>query len=110
MDWKEAGEWAATVALIAGLLLFPKWMSFRRRAIAGAILFPVGWAGASGGLALGDRPFMQSEAVAFTWMGISVLAIVLGITLLVPVVFEWIRKRRAPRRTTERWRAGNWNS
>lgn len=110
MDWNEAGEWAAAIALIAGLLLFPKWVSFRRRAIAGAILFPLGWAGAFGGLALGDRPFMQSETIAFTWMGISMLAIVLGITLLVPVFFEWNRKRRRPRRTTERWRAGNWNS
>ncbi len=55
---------------------------------------PLGWAGIFGGLALGDRQFLQSEAVAFTWMGISALAIVLSITLLVPVFFEWLRKRR----------------
>lgn len=96
--------------MIAALFLFPKWFSFRRRAIAGAILFLSGWVGIFGGLALGDRPFMQSEAVAFTWMGISALAIVLAITLLVPVFFEWLRKRRKPRRTTERWPAGHWKS
>lgn len=78
--------------------------------MAGAILFPLGWAGAFGGLALRDRPFMQSEAMAFTWLGGSMLAIVLGITLLVPVFFEWVRRRRKPRRTTETWRAGNWHN
>lgn len=103
MDWSEAGEWAGAVVVIAVLLLFPKWLSFRRRAIAGAILFPIGWLGILGGLALGDRPFMQSEAVAFTWMGISALAIVLAIILLVPLFFEWLMRRRKPRRTTERW-------
>jgi hypothetical protein len=53
---------------------------------------------------------MQSEAVAFTWVGISALTIVLAITLLVPVFFEWRRKRRKPKLTTERWRAGHWKS
>lgn len=96
--------------MIAALFLFPRWFSFRYRAIVGAILFSLGWVGIFGGLALGDRPFMQSEAVAFTWIGISALAIVLSITLLVPVFFEWRRKRRKPRRTTERWRAGHWKS
>jgi hypothetical protein len=96
--------------MIAALFLFPRWFSFRSRAIAGAILFPLGWVGILSGLALGNRPFMQSEAVAFTWMGISALAIMLAITLLVPVFFEWRRKRCKPRRTTERWRAGYWKS
>lgn len=94
--------------MIAALFLFPRGFSLRRRAIAGAILFPLGWAGIFGGLALGDRPFMQSDGVAFAWVGISGLAIVLAITLLVPVLFEWFRMRRKPRRTTERWRAGHW--
>lgn len=96
--------------IIAALLLLPRWFSFRRRAVAGAILFSLDWAGIFGGLAVGDQSFMQSETVAFAWMGISALAVVLAITLLVPVFFKWLRKRRKPRRMTERWRAGHWNS
>ena len=107
MDKGEAGEWAGAAVLIAAMFLFPRWLSFRRRAISGAILFPLGWAGVFSGLALGDRQFMQSEAAASTWAGTSALAIVLSITLLVPVFFEWLRKRRRPRRTTERWPAGH---
>ena len=106
MDLGEAAELVGSAVLIAALFLFPRWISFRRRAIAGAVLLPLGWAGIFGGLALGDRQFLQSEAVAFTWMGISALAIVLSITLLVPVFFEWLRKRRTPLRTAERWPAG----
>lgn len=96
--------------MIAALLLFPRWFSLRGRAIAGAILLFLGWAGIFVGLAVGDRPLMKTEAVAFAWMGISAFAIVLAITLLVPVFFEWLRKRRKPRRTRERWRAGHWKS
>jgi len=96
--------------MIAALFLFPRWFSFQRRAIAGAILFLFGWVGIFAGFFLGDRPFMQSEVMAFTWVGISALANVLAITLLVPVFFEWRRKRRKRRRTTEHWRAGHWKS
>jgi hypothetical protein len=110
MDLGEVAEWAGAAVVIAAMFLFPRWLSFRSRVIGGAILFSLGWAGIFGGLALGDRPFMQSEAVAFTWVGISALAIVLAITLLVPMFFEWLRKHRKPRRTTERWRAGHWKS
>jgi hypothetical protein len=110
MDWNEVGKLVGAAVLIAALFLFPKWFSFRHRAIAGAALLPFGWAGIFGGLALGDRPFMQSEAVAWVWVGISTLAIVLAITLLVPVFFEWRRKRRKPRRKKESWPAGHWNS
>ena len=110
MGWSEAGNLAGAAVMIAALLLFPRFFSFRNRAIAGAILFPLGWLGVFGGLALGDQPFMQSETVAFTWVGVSVLAIVLGITFLVPVFFEWRRKRRQPARRKERWRSGHWRS
>ncbi len=106
MDWSEVGQWAGAGTAIAGLLLLPRWFSLRHRAIAGAILFILGWAGICGGVALGERPFMQSETAAFAWMGISALAILLAITLLVPVFFEWLTKRRKPRRTTERCSAG----
>ncbi|MFC3310693.1 hypothetical protein [Blastomonas aquatica] len=107
MDWSEIGLWAGALVLIAAFFMLPRWFSFRHRAIAGTILFPLGWAGVFSGIAVGNRPFMQSEAVAYTWLGISCLAIVLAITLLVPVFFEWLRKRRKPKRTTESWRGGH---
>ena len=94
--------------VIAAILLLPRWFSFRQRAIAGIGLFPLGWAGIFGGLALDHRQFMQSEAVAYMWIGISSLLIVLAITLLVPLFFEWRRKRRKSRSTRERWKAGHW--
>jgi hypothetical protein len=109
MDWNETGEWLATAVLIAALLGLPRWFSFRNRAIAGAVLFPLGWAGMIGGVALGDRPFMQSEILVWAWMGASAVAIVLSVVLLVPVFFEWCRKRRKPRHVSETWTAGHWN-
>jgi hypothetical protein len=110
VDWNEPAEWATVAVIIAAMFLFPKWLSFRSRAIAGAILFVSGWAGIFAGLTLGNRPFMQSEAVAFAWVGISALSILLANILLVPIFFEWLRRRRKPRRTAEHWRAGHWKS
>ena len=107
MAWNEAAEWAGAAILIAAVLLLPKWFSYRQRAVAGAALLVLGWTGIFVGFALGDRLFMQSEAVAYTWVGVSGLAITLAITLLVPVFFEWRRKRRAPRRIKEHWHAGS---
>lgn len=94
MDENEVLEWVGAAVLIAAFFLFPKWFSFRQRAITGAVLFTLGWMGIFAGLSLSDRPFMQSEAAAFAWVGISALAIVIAITLLVPLLFEWRRKRR----------------
>ena len=110
MDWNDVAMWIGAVIFIAALVLFPRWFSFRHRAIAGTVLFPAGWAGLFTGLALGDRPFMRTEAVAWLWVGISGLAIVLSVILLVPVVFEWRRKRRRPKRRSGKWPAGHWKS
>lgn len=110
MDLGETSGSVGAVITIAAMFLLPRWLSFRARAVSGAFLCLLGWSGVFGGLALGDQPFMQSEAVAFTWMGISALAIVLAITLLVPVFVEWLKERRKPRRTRERWRSGHWKS
>ena len=106
MDWNQAGESAAAAVVLAALYLLPRWFSFRHRAIAGAVLFPLGWAGVFGGLAIDDQPLMQSEAVAWLWMGTSMFALVLAVVLLVPAFFEWWRVRRKPRRTRERWSGG----
>lgn len=110
MDWNEVTTWMGTVILIAAMLLFPRWFSLRHRVIVGTILFPLGWAGIFAGLALGDQAFMQSEVVVWLWVGMSAFAIVLAITLLVPALFEWLRKRRRPKRRTGRWPAGHWKS
>ncbi|MDO9367210.1 MAG: hypothetical protein Q7T68_01445 [Sphingopyxis sp.] len=110
MDWSEVATWSGAFVFIAALLMFPRWFSFRHRVIAGTVLFPLGWAGIFTGLALGSRPFMQTEAVAWLWVGISGMAIVLSITLLVPVFFEWRRKRRRPKQRTGQWSAGHWKS
>ncbi len=108
MDGNETATWIGTAILIAALFLFPKWLSFRHRAMWGAMSSVVGWAGLFIGLVLGDQPFMQSDAVALTWVSICGLAIILSITLLVPAFFEWLRKRRQPRRRTAKWSAGHW--
>lgn len=108
MDWSEVARWIGAGVVIASLLMFPKLFSFRHRVIAGAILFPLGWAGILGGLALSDRPFMQSEVVSWLWVGTSAFAIVLATTLLVPAHFEWRGKRRRPKRRTGKWSAGHW--
>jgi uncharacterized membrane protein YcjF (UPF0283 family) len=105
MDWSEAGEWLGATAIIAALFLFPKWLSFRGRAIAGTALFLIGWTGIFSGLALGDQQFIQSEMMAWIWLGVSATAIVLGITLLMPVFFEWRRIRRRSKHRKEEWRA-----
>jgi hypothetical protein len=110
MDWNEVATWMGAAIFIAALLLFPRWFSFRHRVIVGTILFPLGWAGIFTGLALSDRAFMRSEVVAWLWVGISAFAIVLAITLLVPVFFEWLRKRRRPKRRTGKWAGGHWKS
>ena len=109
MDWNEVGIWASVAVLIAALFLFPRWFSARRRAMSGVILFALGWAGIFGSLALDNQAFMQSEVVAWFWMGTSAIAVVLAITLLVPLLFEWRRMRRRNRRKKERWPAGHQN-
>lgn len=107
MDWIEASEWTAAAAVIAALFLFPKWFSLRGRILVGLISFVLATIAILGGVTLGDQPFMQSEFVALIWVGGSILAMVLAITLLVPVFFEWLWKHRKPRRRRERWSAGH---
>jgi hypothetical protein len=46
---------------------------------------------------------MQSEVVAYAWMGIFAAAVVLGITLFVRAAFEWIRTHRPRRQKREKW-------
>ena len=108
MDQSVIAELAAVASVLAATFFFPKWFSFRQRAIAGAILFPLGSLGIFIGLALGDQPIMRSETFASIWIGACGFALILSITLLVPVLFEWRRKTRHPRARKEKWPAGHW--
>ena len=100
MEQSNTAELAAVASVLAATFFFPKWFSFRHRAIAGAILFTLGW--------LGDQPIMRSETFASIWIGACGFALILSITLLVPVLFEWRRKTRRPRAKKEKWPAGHW--
>ena len=97
MDTEETLRTGCVVVLLGLLYYLPKRFSQRQRVYSGIALFFSGWAGIFSGLALDDAPFLQDEAVAYGWMGISAVAIVLGITLLMPVAFERLRAWR-PRR------------
>ena len=93
----------AGVAVVISLILYiPRKLSRRTRTIAGVVLFIAGWAGALIGLILGDEPWLHNETVAFTWMGISAAAILLGIVMF-PSVFEWWRAYRPRRQRREKW-------
>ena len=90
-------------AVVIGLILYlPGRFSRRTRTIAGLALFVGGWVGVLTGLTLGERPWLQDEAVAYTWMAISGGAILLGIVTF-PSVFEWWRAYRPRRRRREKW-------
>ncbi len=104
----ETAEIVVAIFLIAVLLLSPRFLSFRHRAIAGAIIFLSGWTIIFLGFVLSDQQFLQSQKVAFIWVGASAFAIMIGVTLLVPVAYEWWRKHRKPRRKKENWDAGHW--
>jgi hypothetical protein len=110
MDWSQFGQWVGVAIVIAALILLPRFFSFRLRAIAGILLFAVGWAGIFVGVSLDEPPLMRSEAIAYTWVGLSTLAICLAIVLLVPLFFEWRRNRRRAKGTAERWTAGHWKN
>lgn len=87
-----------------GLLYFlPKKLSQRRRFYVGAGLLALGCIGIGAALALGDTPMFQNETLAFAWVGMSAGAVMLGIILLVPVVFEHFAAGRRSRGRRERW-------
>lgn len=100
---KDILNWFAALLIIALMFYLPTRFTRRTRVLTGAALFVLGWGGVFLGLSLGDRPFLQVEWVAMTWVGTCGAAILLSITLLVPAFFEWLRARRKPRRKRERW-------
>ena len=96
-------EGACALATVGLMLYLPGRFSRRRRVIAGLASFVAGWAGIFLGLALGNRPFLQNEIVAYAWMGTCSAATVLAIILLVPAAFEWLRAVRPRSGRRERW-------
>lgn len=95
---------AAGVLIIIGLMFYlPRKFNRRQRSIAGIALFVGGWAGIFLGLALDNRSFLQSELVAYIWMGSCMAATVLAITLLVPTGLEWLKSVRPRRGKREKW-------
>ena len=85
--------WELTAAMaflvIAGIIF---WYSdkYRRRTrvIAALILATLGWGGVFLGLTLCDKPFMQSEAVAYAWMGICAGILLFSVVIGVPAVWD----------------------
>lgn len=98
MTLYDAAVYAAVALVIAAVLFLPKRVGLSRRFQAGGVLFIIGWAGILGGLAFGDKPFLQSEAVALAWMGGFAFLLVLSIVLLVPAAMEAIRLKRGSRK------------
>jgi hypothetical protein len=103
MSSSDIFEAIGVVVVIALILYLPRRFSLKQRALAGLALSIVGWGGVFLGLSLGNRPFLQNEAVAYAWMGSFAACTVLGIICLVSATLEWLRSVRPRRRRRERW-------
>ena len=100
MSLSDAGLYLATAILIAGFFLVPRWISAKRRLSMGLALFASAWVGIFAALRFDDLSVLQSEAVAYGWMTLCGLAIVIGVLFLVTAFFDWlglIRPRRQRR-------------
>ena len=97
MTLYDAGVYLASAILIAGVIFVPRWISARRRLGMGLVLFIAGWAGILTALRFDDSPILQSEAVAYGWMGLCALALVVALLFLVTAFFDWLGLTR-PRR------------
>jgi hypothetical protein len=96
-------EAIGVVVLIALILYLPRRFSLKQRTIAGGALFVASWGGILLGLRLGDRPFLQSEVVAYSWMGIFAACAVLATICLVSAALGLLRSVWPRRRRRERW-------
>jgi hypothetical protein len=94
------------IAVLAttGLTVYlPRKFSLKQRVIAGSALFGLGLGGILLGMALGDHPILQNEAIAFTWVVTFFACFVLGAICLVTAVSDWLQSRRKRRGRRERW-------
>jgi xanthosine utilization system XapX-like protein len=103
MSSSDIFEAFGVVVLIGLIFYLPRRFSVKQRAVAGIALSIVGWSGIFSGIALGNRPFLQNEAMAYAWMGGSAVCTVLGIICLTSAALDWLRSVRPRRRRRERW-------
>lgn len=103
MSSSDIFEIVGVVVLIGLVFYLPRRFSLRQRAIAGVALFVVGWGGIILGLRLGDRAILQSEVVAYGWMGSFATCTVLATICLVSAAHGWLRSVWLRRRRRERW-------
>jgi hypothetical protein len=97
MSLSDAGLYLAAAILIAGIIYVPRWISARRRHRMGLVLFVAAWVGILAALSFDDLPILQSEAVAYGWMVVCGLALVIGLLFLVTAFVDWLGLTR-PRR------------
>ena len=97
MSLSDAGLYLATAILVVGVIFVPRWISARRRLSMGLVLFIAAWGGFLAALRFDDLPVLQSEAVAYAWMTLCGLALVVGLIFLVTAFFDWLGLTR-PRR------------
>lgn len=97
MSLSDAGIYLATAILIAGVIFVPRWISTRRRLSLGLVLFVGAWLGILTALGFDDLPLLQSETVAYGWMALCGLALLIGLLFLVTAFFDWLGLTR-PRR------------
>lgn len=98
MTLYDAAIYSAVALLVAAVFIVPRRVSLRHRVLVGGFLFIVGWAGIFGGLAMGDQPFLQSEAAALAWMGGFALLLVLSAVMLVTAATEGWRLKSGSRK------------
>ncbi|MEH3038903.1 MAG: hypothetical protein PGN21_02360 [Sphingomonas paucimobilis] len=80
--------------MIAGLIFWHSDKYWRRtRVIAALILAILGWLGIFLGLALSDMFFMQSETVAYAWMGICAAILFFAVVIGIPAMWNVAEQR-----------------
>ena len=98
MTLYDAAIYISVALIIAAIVVIPRRFSLRQRIDDGSVLFIIALAVTFGGIALSDKLFLQSEAVALIWMGGSAFLLVLSIVLLVPAAIEVVRLKRGTRK------------
>jgi Na+/H+ antiporter NhaD/arsenite permease-like protein len=97
MTLSDGGLYLAAAILIAGVIFVSRRISARRRLRMGVVLFVAAWAGILAAVRFDDLPVLQSEAVAYGWMALCGVAMVVGLLFLVTAFFDWLGLTR-PRR------------
>jgi hypothetical protein len=97
MSLSDAWLYLVAAIVFAGVVFVPRWIGARRRLSIGLVLFVAAWVGIVAALRFDDLPVLQSEAVAFGWMALCGVAVIVGTLFLVTAFFDWLGLTR-PRR------------